>query len=443
MPLSDVVQVTITAASVAVSRAGFGEPLILGFHTLDVGAPRVRQYSSLTELITAGFTVNDPIHQAAAHIFAQNPAPPTVKVGRRDLVHTQDIQLTPQLTTEDLVYTITATLGGVSETYTYTVLLADTIALIVAGLVAAVNAGALLITATDNATDLSIAVDTPGQLVNYTAWNVAAELELKDITPDPGVATDLAAVILEDPDWYALVLDSNSEAEIAVAAAAIEAEATRKILLCNNADDEILDSVVTNDVMSDLQTASIARTAILYNKEVLGYAGAAWAGKQLPRDPGSSTWAFKTLALVAVDTLNTTQISSIEGKGGNHYTVLGGVSHTRTGIVASGEFIDIVRFIDFLTQRIQEDIFGLLVNNPKIPYTDQGVDLVRSEILKRLNQGIDSGAIADTPAPTVSAPLVANVATADRIARLLPDVTFEATLAGAIHELQIEGRLLV
>jgi len=441
MPLSDVVQVTITAASVAVSRAGFGTPLILGYHTLDAGAPRVRSYASLSEMITAGYTVNDAIYQAAAHLFAQNPSPQRVKVGRRDLEHTQSINLTPLSTVEGVEYTISVTLGGVTETYTHTNGAAETIPTICTALTTAINGGTLAITATDNTTDVDVAVDNAGELANYAAWNV--ELELKDETADPGLATDLAAVILEDPDWYCLVLDSNSEAEILAAAAAIEAETTRKILLCNSADDEVYDSVVTTDVMSDLDTGGYARTAIIYNKEVLGFAGAAWAGRQLPTDPGSSTWAYKTLALVNVDTLNANQIAAIEGKNGNYYVSLNSVSHTRTGIVASAEWIDIVRFIDFLTARIQEDIFSLLVNNPKLPYTDASVDLVRAEILKRLNASIDQGALASDPAPTVSAPLVADVATADKIARLLPDVTFEATLAGAIHKLEIEGRLLV
>lgn len=438
MSLDDVVQVTITAESLSVARAGFGTPLIFGYHTVYAGA-RVREYSTSADLIADGFAATHPIVLCAQHILAQNPKVQNFKVGRRNLPHTQTVRLTPLSTVLGVVYTITVSLGLITQTYTFTNGAAETIATICTGIAAAINAGTTAVTAVAAATHVDVTVDVAGTLANYSGKN--PELKIQDRTVDPGVATDLNAVLLEDPDWYAMVMDSNSEAEVNAAAAIIET--VRKLLFINSADTDILDSVVTTDLFSDLEAASYARTVPLWNEELLGFAGAAWAGDGLPFDPGSITWAFKRLSSVVVDNLNTNQRSAIENKTGNFYTPLADVAVTRPGVTAANEFIDIIHYIDFLTARIQEDIASLLINNPKIPYTDKGVDLVRAEILKRLNQGIADGALAADPAPVVTAPLVKDIAAADRIARILPDVTFQATLAGAIHELQITGRLSI
>ena len=202
---------------------------------------------------------------------------------------------------------------------------------------------------------------------------------------------------------------------------------------------------VTVDVMSDLQSFAYARTAIIYSQaRLLNWSGAAWGGNRLSSDPGSSTWAYKTLAAVQVDAnLTGGQVSVIESKGGNVYRTIAGVNVTTFGITASGEFIDVTRFIDWLDQRIKERIFGVLINNAKVPFTDGGVDLMRAQILAQLNQGITAGGLAADPAPVVTAPLVADIDPADKAARILPDIFFTATLAGAIHTLVITGVLSV
>jgi hypothetical protein len=86
-------------------------------------------------------------------------------------------------------------------------------------------------------------------------------------------------------------------------------------------------------------------------------------------------------------------------------------------------------------------IFALLINNQKIPYTDLGIDLIKSTIAAVLEDGIRAGGLAASPAPTVTAPAAADVDAITKATRVLPDVTFGATLAGAIHQLEIAGNL--
>jgi hypothetical protein len=72
-----------------------------------------------------------------------------------------------------------------------------------------------------------------------------------------------------------------------------------------------------------------------------------------------------------------------------------------------------------------------------VPFTDAGVDVVRSALLAVTKQAVRVGGFAADPAPQVIAPLVADVSDIDRAARRLPDVSVQGRLAGAIHETDI------
>lgn len=442
MSLEDIVSVSITAQTTTVSRLGFGTPLIARYH--NVIASTVREYKSLTAMTDDGWPSTDPAVLIATKIAAQNPKPASWKIGKRSTAFSQSCRLTPINTTEGFVYSFDIVVGSTTTTISYTVPAAATVNSIATALQALIDAVAG-VSAVDNTGSVQINTDTAGDLVDYVGISESPDdWQFKDETADPGIAADLAAIETVDPDgWYALILDSNSEAEILAAAAWIEAR--KKIFLCNTSDTEVVDNVVTNDVMSDLQSFAYARTAIIYSQaRLLNWTGAAWAGNRLPSDPGSSTWAFKTLASVQVDSaLTGGQVAVIESKGGNVYRTIAGVNVTTFGITASGEYIDVTRFIDWLDARIKERIFGVLINNPKVPYTDTGVDLMRAQVLAQLQQGIAVGGLAADPAPTVTAPLVADIDPSDKAARILPDINFQATLAGAIHKLVISGVLSV
>ena len=437
MSLDTIVQINITAQSTSPSRAGFGTPLAAGFHT--VFANRVRAYASGAEMVTDGFLATDPLVRLANKVFSQNPKVTLIKIGRRANAPTQKLNFTPTDTTVGLDYTMAFTrMDGTTETATYTVIVADTVELIIDGLITAIAAlsGGLDMTPTDNATDFDLLADVAGDLFNVV---VNKEMDIKDTTVDPGLAADLAAIRAEDADWFGLLLDSNSEAECL--AAAVFAEPLEVMFGCNSYDTEILDAVVVDDLFSDLKAAGHARTFPIWSGSVLSYAAAAWMGDRFPADPGTSTWAFKQLASVTVDTLSSAQQAAVEGKNGNHYNTVAGVNITFDGKVSAGEFIDIVRFISFLRARLQENVFALLVNLPKVPFTDPSVDLFKGEIGATIRRNEPDAIVPGTT--VVTAPLVADISTTDRVNRLLPDVKFDSQLAGEIHALKIDGVLTI
>lgn len=444
MALSDIITVTISVQAAAVSRAGFGVPLICAYHTNTAG--RVATYTSLAGLVSAGFATTDATYLAANALLAQTPKITSFKVGRRALPFTQIIRVTPSAPSVAKVVKYTVTINGTDFTFTSDA--TPSVAEVTAGLTALIDAGAELVNAVDDTTHITITastiagggVDDPGALHTFELSDDSdgeTLLARQDMTADPGIATDLANIVIEDPDWYGLVLDSQSENEINAAAAWVETQAK---IFAATSGDSLIPTSDSDDVASDLYGNTYHRTFLLYDEHPHDYGAAAWMGLIFAgHDPGSATWKFKTITGVTKRTYDATQVGYLDAKKCNYYSEIGGVGIAQEGYAASGRFIDITRGVDWLHARLQERIFSRLVNLAKIPFTDKGIAVVEAEIRAQLNEGIDNLFLAEDPEPTVTVPLASAVSSTNKALRLLPDVEFAATLAGAIHNIEIAG----
>lgn len=444
MSIDDVVDLTITAATVAPTRLGFGTPLIMAYHNV---TPNLFDlYKSAKEMTDAGWPLTAPAYKMAVKMFSQNPAPSQVAIGKRLSPYTQTLELFPLKTTQGYHYKFTVTdPDGVATDIDYAVPGAATIASIVTALVALLQAitDAVVTDGSGLHTNVKFVV-TAGKLINISNLPVRSALQVVNATTDPGIAADIAAVSAVDATtWYGMVLDSNSKAEVLAAAAANEA--TRKIFGSNTSDTACTDPASTTDVMYSLKSLNYARTYSAFcGNEILSWLGAAWMAAMLPQDPGSATWAFKKVIGVASDMLTGGESTAIWNKNGNTYQNVGGVDIMQKGTMAqSGVFIDITWFLDWLHARMQERILGILANSAKIPYTDSGVDVIRGAVLAQLNAGVKIGGLADDGSIKVTAPKVADVDASERINRNLPDVKFQGNLAGAIQSVKMTGTVQI
>ena len=111
--------------------------------------------------------------------------------------------------------------------------------------------------------------------------------------------------------------------------------------------------------------------------------------------------------------------------------------------MGSGEWIDVIRGRDWLVVRLRERVFGLLINAPKVPFTDPGIAQVTAQFTAQMEEGIGNDYLAAEPAPIVTAPTAAEVSDADKIARTLPEVDVAAPPAGASHKIRATGVLRV
>lgn len=430
--LSQIIDIAITRGTKGITQVGFGTPMILGLHTRF--AERAREYSDLDEMVADGFLTSDAEYKAAAAIFAQEIHPEQIVIGRRTAMVAQLVTVGVTTVANTTLYTIT--INGVA--YSFTSDADATAAEIQAGLVAAVNAGSEPVTAAPGGgTDVTLTADVAGTAFTYA---VTSNLTATLTTPNNGVIEDIAAVRALNDEWYMLALTSRVKDDILNAASAIE---TLKKMFIACSEDTAVTAGTALNVLDLLEARGYDRTAYLWSDDQENYPEAAWMGGTLPLDPGSETWKFKTGTGIVASNLTTTQENNIFNDNGNTYETFAGYSIFREGTVVSGEYIDVIRFVDWLEARMQEDIYSALINVPKIPYTDNGIAIIESLVNKRLLIGVRVGGLAEDPEFTITVPKVADIATADKQARLLPDVKFEATLAGAIHKVQIRGRVVL
>ena len=265
-------------------------------------------------------------------------------------------------------------------------------------------------------------------------------------TTNPGIATDLAAILAADADWYGLALDSNGALETVAAAAWVET--AKKLFLAQSSDQAMLSTGSVTVVGYTLSNLGYLRTGLMWRGKIAtsdSWAACAWMGLQFAKDPGASTFAHKTLVGQYTDSLSDAQRAAIESYKANHYTLLADAGITFPGKVAGNEWLDIIRDLDFLRVNLQYDIADLLLSNEKIPFTDAGIGQIVACVRARLTRSISTDTapniLADDPKPVVSAPRASAVSTANRQARTLPSVTFSARVAGAIHTIDINGRV--
>lgn len=445
MSLQDLVNVSISSSTVSPSRPGFGTPMLVGYHTHYTD--RVRVYSSIAAMASDGFATTDPLYKMAQAVFSQNPSVARVQVGRRALPYTQTIVLVLSSTSASDTYTLTL-VGSDGAVHKLDFASTGVPATDATSLTAAINGLSNVGTAVHGSGGTITVTQASGKLTDYQNWNPSGTttpiMTLQDTTADPGIATDLTAIQLAavPGSWYGLAIDSNSAAEITAAAAFIESAGA--LIFAWNNSDTICTTTSTSDIFSAQKVLAHARSFGLFSgSQLLAYGGAAWLGKTFPATPGSLTFMYKTLSGVPADNLSSTAQSNITNKNGNFYITIAGINITVNGWDSAGEFIDIVWGTDALTAQIQIDVFALLASSPKVPYTDAGVDQIKSIVQADLAlfQTPQYSFIATSPAPVVSAPAVATISKTTRASRVFPNITFQGTLAGAIHTLTIQGVL--
>ena len=435
--LDDIVSVQIALQTLGVSRGNFGTPMIVS--PLMSFPERVRVYTSYAAAVEDNLP--PALLTALSDCFGQTPRPRQVKVGRRAVVKAA-------LTVTELIPLSTYSLQVNGETYSYTADASPTSTEIVTGLAAAIAADTdELITATVVGSTLEIAwISTIGtvQLVKGLAWGT--------ITPFSGpttVANDLDAILAEDSSWYGLVMTERVKADQLKAAE--WTEANEKLFITATDEAAVLDPALTTDLISTLKNTRYFRTAVIYHTNAATeYPDAAWAGRVFTIQPGAETWALKSLQSVTPSPLTATQKQTIETKGGNTFEFYQSqIALTNPGKVAAGEWIDVIRFRDWLKDTIQVNMVQMMINRDKVPYTDAGIQLCVSNLRKSLQEGVNSGGIAPDELDSEGRSIPGFVITYPRSVEIAPSIkasrklflSFSARLAGAIHAVEITGAL--
>lgn len=405
--------------------------------------------SLVTAINTAalGVTATDN-HDGTFSLTANTPGTPYTLDVSSTIVNPDAARVTVTQVEPNTDYTVT--INGVDFTYT-TLNEVQTNEDIAAALVSIIaTQTAVPVGAEDNhdgSFELTANVPGTGFVLSVSDGILSKQfgLIINPLVPSDTVVNDLNAVQLVDDTWYALALTDRTAATVFSAAGWTESQI--KLFGTASSDPNIINlaaGVDLSSIAAKCNQAGYVRTFVLYHQDADNdFPECAWFGGVLPLDPGSETWKFKKLNSISYSNLTSTQSQNARNKKANTYEFIGGVGITREGTVAQGEFIDIVRGIDWLSSRIQEFVYSVLVNSNKVPYTDAGITAIESEVKRALQLGITNNFIANDPAPTVTVPKAASVPPNDKAQRILKNVRFQATLSGAIHAINITGTVTV
>lgn len=261
---------------------------------------------------------------------------------------------------------------------------------------------------------------------------------------------ELTLIANADDAWYFLVITSRTQADVEDAAA--WANALVKQFHTASADVDIYDSGEVGDIASVFEIAEYDRCEAFFNELAANiYPEVAWIAVLATKTPGSATWNFKTLTDVTPSTTLTDaqRATVLTTKKANLYTNAGGQDIMRVGQMANGEFIDLGWGTDYLEAVMAQAIFDVLAAADKVPYTNQGAASIEGAIRATLDDFIASGFLDARPGTydgqpyEVVIPKVADQSQADRANRIFADITFRASLAGAIHEVEVAGTVAV
>jgi len=255
-------------------------------------------------------------------------------------------------------------------------------------------------------------------------------------------ADAIQAIRNENDEWYGVVSVTKNADDIKAISAVVETIEPGRLHFAVTADADVINKVDEN-VAEVLADAGYFKTAIIYSTDTDGYANAGQSAI-LSLEPGSYTANYKEIRGIKAENITAQQRQNlIDNKCQVQRTVAGLKRTVDSGMVCSGEWIDVQHAIDWLTARIGENIFAILASQPKLPFTNPGGAVLGTEIERMLTVASSAPFNFINPDFSVFIPNVDNISPIDKANRKFEGITFNATVQGAIHEIVIRGTLVV
>lgn len=415
--LDEIVKCDVEISSPGSSDATFDTILLVVPAPSAVGTEEIKGTTLIRkadDLLDYGFTTEDAAYIAASIAFSQSPAPSSLY-----------FRVRAKVTVENQYYTQTTsgTTGALK-------VVADS--------------------ATPGSAEIKVGDVTPVSPSSYTpAVDDYVLLNTETVTTNEDIAVTLAAANAE-VSFYGIHLTNFKDA-VDVRAAVSWAEANEKVFGFEYTDIEAC----------PIQNFSFYRSFGIFSGKADGYAAdaqpvenqyaaLAWMAKCFGYDPGTETWNLKELATIVPSRLTSANKTALETININRFLRYAGCNCAIGGNMLSGEWIDVIRFRDWLKNEMQIRVFNALKTNRKVPFTDNGIGLIEGTMTATLKDGQDIGGIAPDEYDdddnviygfTVTVPKASDLTEEERKSRKLTGCKYTARLAGAIHVVEIEGYL--
>lgn len=484
IPVSSIVNVTISYGTQFPTRAGFGTlNIVANIDPSDSARSpislieRTRLYNNI-DGVGEDWAANTEVYKAASAYFSQNPKPTRLKVSMRTQMQYSPrtiggvlspaniaaLRLIPngviRIDGENHVVDLTGAAGGVSDLQHIAIQLIATINNVQTHVV-----GDDRISIYDTTLDVPISIEPIPDSLNQPDLGL-----LLKFLPEAGgqalplvmaetITQSLNAIEAADSDWYGLAFTKEVRDNIVIngeastVAAATWCEARRKVFGNTTNDTDVLLSTSDNDIAALLEAKEFRKTMTVYSSQEDEYPSASILGRAFTTNfnqPNSTiTLKFKQMPGITREALSQNQKSVLDTKRANALIEVGDRNMFAESFMASGAFFDEVHGVDWLQNAIQTEIFGyLLTRTTKVPYTNKGVAAIEIQLRSVLDEAVRNGLLA--PGETIDKeflPLGYSVATipvediseAIRGTREYPGMSFVALGASAIHRIQING----
>lgn len=240
---------------------------------------------------------------------------------------------------------------------------------------------------------------------------------------------------------------------------AIQEQPWRQLVTVGTLEDTDVTAIVTYIAATEdkMYFATVAEAADLTSlgdsERVIGFvhsnplAVAALAGEAAGREVGSFTYKNLILNHIEPMALADAEIDAIHAAGGITFVTKAGDNVTSEGIVMSGEYADIIDCKDYVLQQLEYRTQRLLNTAAKVPYDNNGIAMLEAVCVDVMNDAYNKGMIATgedgKAAYTVAYDLLEQVDETDKVARKYVGGKFRFTLAGAVHEVEINGEIMI
>lgn len=216
-----------------------------------------------------------------------------------------------------------------------------------------------------------------------------------------GTETLLQAVTrLDGYNWYGLTVVDPAivDQDHIDVANYIEAAVNRHIYGVSTMQTGCLDSAVTSDIGTKLNALGFRKTFCHYSS-TNAYSAASFFGRAFTVDFDASnsmiTMMYKQMPGIVGETLTTQQANTLQNKRVNVFVrYRNNTSIIEYGVMSGPFYFDEIYGIDGLADGIQNDLFNILYQNPKIPQTNAGVHILVTGCEHSLTRFVLNGMIA-------------------------------------------------
>lgn len=262
-----------------------------------------------------------------------------------------------------------------------------------------------------------------------------------------------------DNDWYYFLTDRDEPEYVKALACYAESTEPTEAELGAGAEDHR--KFYMGQTCDKTFECTAARAAVIYaDEEYLNEEpDASYTGNVGPFYPKNVTWKFKRpqdgnavtsegAKLITLPKLTEGERDALDEQHVNYLTEEYKRQYVKQGVCLNGEFIDVVLGGDWIAKRMRDLLYDILMNNANIDYSDAGFQLVSTAVFQTLLEASDAdhnivALDAETKAPviTINVPKYADSTETQRNNRQMPDITWEALLAGAVHGVKTKGVL--